>query len=206
MRRPIFAALLLALAAAAAVRADVLPPPPVTPTLTAVPLTPTNLLNQVIHGSAPFGTTVALFTNSLCDGPPVVTAPAETLLSTGIAVTAPPDATTSYYATATDNFAQRSQCSSPGVTFVTDVTPPGTQIALHPKSRTKSRTVTFSFTTTGHELSPAFQCQLDGKPWLTCHSKHPVTVKRGRHTFAVRAVDRAGNVDVTPATYRWRVL
>ena len=206
MRRPIFAALLLALAVVPAARADVLPPRPVAPVLTPVPLTPTNLLDQVIRGSAPLGTTVAVFTNSLCSGPPVVTAPAETLLSTGIALSLPPDATTSYYATATDSFAQSSQCSSPGITFVTDITPPGTQIAIRRKSKTKSRTITFSFTTTGHELSPTFQCQIDGRPWLTCHSKHTVTVKRGRHAFAVRAVDRAGNVDATPATYRWRAV
>jgi hypothetical protein len=206
MRRPIFAALLFALAAATAVRADELPPRPVTPTLTPVGLAPTNLLNQVIHGSAPLGTTVALYTNPVCGGPPVVSAPAETLVSTGIALAVPPDATTSYYATATDSFAQSSSCSAPGVTFVTDVTPPGTQIAIRTKSKTKRRTITFSFTTTEHELSPTFQCQLDGRPWLTCHSKHTITVKRGRHTFAVRAVDRAGNVDVTPATYRWRAV
>jgi hypothetical protein len=32
-----------------------------------------------------------------------------------------------------------------------------------------------------------------------------VTVKRGKHTFSVRATDQAGNVDATPATDTWKV-
>jgi hypothetical protein len=30
-------------------------------------------------------------------------------------------------------------------------------------------------------------------------------VKRGRHRFAVRAADTAGNLDATPATDSWKV-
>jgi Bacterial Ig domain/Calcineurin-like phosphoesterase len=51
-----------------------------------------------------------------------------------------------------------------------------------------------------------FRCSLDDEPWLPCVS--PVRYAKvglGRHTFRVRAVDRLGNVDLTPAAFAWRV-
>src|SRR4029079_196577 len=51
-----------------------------------------------------------------------------------------------------------------------------------------------------------FQCSLDGVAYTACVT--PVTytgLAAGRHLFAARAVDAAGNVDRTPATYTWIV-
>jgi outer membrane protein OmpA-like peptidoglycan-associated protein len=56
------------------------------------------------------------------------------------------------------------------------------------------------------QTAAAFECSLDGAGWQPCVS--PVTyggLANGRHTFAVRAVDAAGNVDGTPATRAWTV-
>jgi hypothetical protein len=51
-----------------------------------------------------------------------------------------------------------------------------------------------------------FECSLDGAAWTSCAS--PVTYRGladGAHSFAVRAVDAAGNVDGTPAGRAWTV-
>jgi PKD repeat protein len=45
-----------------------------------------------------------------------------------------------------------------------------------------------------------FECRLDEGEWAACTSPHPVAAPDGEHTFAVRAVDAAGNRDASPAT------
>lgn len=65
----------------------------------------------------------------------------------------------------------------------------------------KAAKAKFSFTGTGGEGALSFECKLDGGAFAPCSS--PTTynkLKLGRHTFEVRAVDRAGNKDATPAT------
>ena len=49
-----------------------------------------------------------------------------------------------------------------------------------------------------------FQCSLDGQTFSACESPRLYTdLAAGWHTFAVRAVDRSGNPDPTPAVQRW---
>src|SRR6185312_5168526 len=56
-----------------------------------------------------------------------------------------------------------------------------------------------------------FECSEDGSAWLPCASPVDTTVwlgsddRTGSHTFAVRAVDDAGNVDPAPATAAWTI-
>jgi Ca2+-binding RTX toxin-like protein len=86
-----------------------------------------------------------------------------------------------------------------------DVTAPQTTIGSGPKAKTKARTARLVFFST--EESSTFQCKLDRGPWKACTS--PKTYKKlkpGRHVFQVRAKDKAGNVDRTPAKKTWRIL
>lgn len=56
------------------------------------------------------------------------------------------------------------------------------------------------------EAGSTFQCRLDRGPFKSCRTK--LTLKRltgGRHLLRVRAIDRAGNVDPTPARKAFRV-
>jgi hypothetical protein len=87
----------------------------------------------------------------------------------------------------------------------TDRKPPNTRITAGPPKTTKSRTVRFKFRST--ERGSEFQCKPDWrKRWTSCRSpKSYSRLRPGRHSFQVRAIDRAGNVDRTPAKRFWRV-
>ena len=51
-----------------------------------------------------------------------------------------------------------------------------------------------------------FQCKLDGGAWKACSSpKTYRNLKKGRHTIRVRAIDKVGNVDASPAVKTFRV-
>jgi hypothetical protein len=84
-----------------------------------------------------------------------------------------------------------------------DVVAPETWISRHPKRKTSSRRAVFEFDT--NELDAGTECQLDGGRFDSCRSPTFLKVSRGRHTFRVRGVDAANNVDPTPAGYDWRV-
>lgn len=89
--------------------------------------------------------------------------------------------------------------------YLDDRTPPDTSILLSPSSSSRSATAFFAYESS--ESPATFQCRLDGGPFASC-SDIGVTYERlrnGSHTFAVRAVDRAGNADPTPAAYTWQV-
>jgi len=90
-------------------------------------------------------------------------------------------------------------CPGPPKVSAPDTTPPDTKIT---KKVVKGRT-SFSFSST--EVGSTFECALDGGKFKSCASPKTVKVKAGRHTFAVRARDAAGNVDATPAKKSWSV-
>ena len=75
-------------------------------------------------------------------------------------------------------------------------------------SSTVSNKMTFTFTGSDNVDVARFECSIDGSPFTNCNS--PITfngLKAGiTHTFKVRAIDTAGNVDPTPATFSWKVL
>ncbi|KRA31023.1 MULTISPECIES: ELWxxDGT repeat protein [unclassified Nocardioides] len=83
-----------------------------------------------------------------------------------------------------------------------DTTAPQTEITgttnLLGLSLWLSQKGTFTFTST--ELGSTFECRVDQAAFEPCTSPHAVTIPFGTHTFAVRAIDPAGNVDPTPAT------
>ena len=87
-----------------------------------------------------------------------------------------------------------------------DCTPPDTTITKGPKKKTKKKTATFDFTGTERAgWSRALECSLDGAEFVPCTSPRTVKVKKGKHTFSVRAADELNNIDATPATYSWKV-
>ena len=88
-------------------------------------------------------------------------------------------------------------------TWTVDVTAPDTTIASGPSGTVASRSASFAF---GSSESGAFQCSLDAGEWASCASpKSYSSLANGPHTFAVRALDAAGNVDGSPASRTWTV-
>ena len=87
--------------------------------------------------------------------------------------------------------------------WTVDTQSPQTTIGKAPKRRTRNRTATFKFAAS--EPATTFQCSLDKKPFKPCTSPHKIRVKRGKHTFQVRATDQAGNVDASAAKAKWTV-
>lgn len=86
-----------------------------------------------------------------------------------------------------------------------DNDPPETTITKKPRARTHDRTPTFKFVS--DEPGSTFKCKLDRNRFRRCTS--PKTLKRlsfGRHTFKVKAKDKAGNVDPTPAKRIFKVI
>lgn len=80
-----------------------------------------------------------------------------------------------------------------------DTTAPTTTITSAPIDKTRDRTPTFAFTSS--ELGARFECSVDGSDFAACTSQHTTPkLDRGRHTFQVRAIDAAGNTDLSPAS------
>jgi hypothetical protein len=88
-------------------------------------------------------------------------------------------------------------------TWTVDFTVPDTTITSGPSGTVLSATATFAFNAT--EAS-TFGCSLDGGTFASCNSPKTYTgLSEADHTFAVRAIDLAGNTDPSPATASWTV-
>ena len=85
-----------------------------------------------------------------------------------------------------------------------DVIAAETGITSKPAAMTHETSAGFTFSST--ESGSTFQCRLDSAAFSTCSSPQLYTgLAGGQHTFQVRAVDRAGNVDPSPAVYTWTI-
>jgi parallel beta-helix repeat protein len=87
---------------------------------------------------------------------------------------------------------------------VTDTTPPETTIDSRPPAATTYTSAEFAFSST--EAGSTFECSLDGAAFAACSSPRDYTgLSEGSHTFEVRAIDQAGNIDPTPASCSWTI-
>ncbi|HEU4329214.1 MAG TPA: alpha-amylase family glycosyl hydrolase [Roseiflexaceae bacterium] len=110
------------------------------------------------------------------------------------------------YAMDSDN---RTDTSPAAHAWTVDQTTPDTAITTKPTGISASTSALFGFTGSDN-LSAAgsltFECSLDGAPFAACVStKNYSSLSQGSHTFQVRAVDAAGNIDGTPASFTWVV-
>ena len=89
-------------------------------------------------------------------------------------------------------------------TWTVDTLPPNTTITSGPSGWSTSAAPAFSFTAT--ESGASFQCSLDSGSYTSCSSpKAYPALRDGPHTFRVRALDAARNVDPTPAERTWSI-
>ena len=98
--------------------------------------------------------------------------------------------------------------SSATVTINTvDTVAPETTLLTTPPTLTNNNSASFTFSgTDGGTGVVGFECSLDGAIFSSCTSGVSYSsLTDGSHTFAVRAVDAAGNKDASPASYTWIV-
>jgi hypothetical protein len=85
--------------------------------------------------------------------------------------------------------------------------PPDTTLTVTPPNPSSGPSAGFAFgAVAGGRSVAAFECQLDSGRYEPCASPFTLNdLSKGAHTFRVRAIDAAGYVDPTPATYSWTV-
>lgn len=108
--------------------------------------------------------------------------------------------------------ARATQAGNPGTTgvsedvvFTVDTTAPTTAIVAGPGGVSGAHTQEVAFAAS--EPGTTFTCAVDGRRSQPCAS--PMTLRHlrlGRHVFAVRARDAAGNPQKTPTRLRWTVV
>ena len=181
--------------------------PPAPPNLDLSPRPPANHNKPRITGRAEAEAAVRIFHGPNCAGGPLASLSAAELRNDGITVEVGDDTTTRFSAVATDEAGNVSKCSRPAV-YVEDSTPPQTAIKAGPKRkiRSKKNKVLVRFRVRANEKGSSFQCRLDRKPFRRCKANFKARVRVGRHRFQVRAIDKAGNVDPTPAKRAFRVI
>lgn len=85
-----------------------------------------------------------------------------------------------------------------------DTAIPETMLLEAPPALDNSVMVRFTFDS--NERNVTFDCSLDNAAYVACVSNAEVgPIGDGAHSFAVRAHDRAGNVDSAPAIHAWNV-
>jgi N-acetylglucosamine-6-sulfatase len=91
--------------------------------------------------------------------------------------------------------------------FTLDTRAPGTRITKRPKASTIDRTPTLRFRVLGGADLDHFECAVDARPFRLCRSPKTIRPRLSfrRHLFRVRAVDRAGIADRTPARAFFKV-
>jgi gliding motility-associated-like protein len=89
-------------------------------------------------------------------------------------------------------------------TITLDQTAPETTILTGPNDPVNSANATFTFSS--NEAGATFQASLDGGTDAGIMSPASFTgLAEGAHTISIKAIDPAGNTDLTPATYNWTV-
>jgi hypothetical protein len=177
------------------------------PAVTISPHSPGNKTTIRITGTAPQGSHVALFATADCSGPSLGSLSAADFAATGFTASVARNASTTLRAVVFAAGGQLSQCSRGAITYTEDSIAPKASITKHPRRtiKTRHRRVTVSFSFRSNERGSSFSCQLDHGHFKPCRSGKKYSVKRGRHTFRVRATDRAGNRGKN-AQFRFRVV
>lgn len=90
-------------------------------------------------------------------------------------------------------------------TSIGDLTPPDTSIVSTPANPSRSSSASFAYSSS--EAGSRFECALGGAGFAPCPAGGISyrDLANGGYTFAVRAIDVAGNVDSVPASYSWTV-
>jgi Bacterial Ig-like domain len=148
--------------------------------------------------------TVEIFDGDAATGTPLQTQTVSYDSTTGAYATDPfttlADGTYTIAARQTDDAQQITTTVTP---LVIDTVAPNTTITSGPQDPANRTTATFEFSS---NEAGTFECALDEEAFAACASpKDYGALAEGNHALAVRAIDRAGNVDPTPDSFTWVV-
>ena len=93
-------------------------------------------------------------------------------------------------------------------TWNVDTTAPATTIASGPNATSTSTSASFTFSGDDGPGSgiDRFECKVDDGVFAACKSPLALSgLALGDHTLAVRAIDKLGHTDATPANYAWKI-
>src|ERR671914_741006 len=92
-----------------------------------------------------------------------------------------------------------------GTTPPRETFPPETTVSQGPADQSPVDSASFTFSGADNSLIDVrFECRLDNGAWQACASPQSYSnLTEGDHVFEVRAVDHAGNVDMSPARWEW---
>jgi Bacterial Ig-like domain len=154
--------------------------------------------NVTLRGTADPGVTIEVFEGSVSKG----TTTSDAQGDWSLAVNGLADGLHRFTAFATNGTGTNGPSSAVAVTV--DTTAPATSIDSGPADPSNAATATLGFSS--DESGATYECRLDGGAFAACTSPASVSgLSDGSHTFDVRAVDRAGNTDPTPASRAWTV-
>jgi eukaryotic-like serine/threonine-protein kinase len=159
----------------------------------------TNATTLTFNGTADGGVTVTLFR----DGAEVGSATADGGGGWSITDGGASEGTHTYTARASNE--NGTSEPSDGAEVTVDTSAPDTTITDGPEGEVDDADATFEFESSDEGSS--FECQLDGGGFEPCESPQEYQdLEIGPHTFDVRAIDAAGNVDESPDSRAWVVL
>lgn len=179
----------------AVMTADIVPPDK-TPPVTSITVTPPLLANSSA-GSFGFSANESATFSCRMDGS------AWSSCTTPYPFAGLADGSHTFSVRATDLSANQ-EAVPPTYSWTIDTLPPETTIIASPANPATTAGGRFSFSAS--ETGSSFTCALDNADWTLCSSPSGFSgLADGSHTFSVRAIDPAGNVDPTPATYSWTI-
>lgn len=153
-----------------------------------------------VTGTAEPNSTVTVYIDGAPAGTTTADGAGNWLFTVGSALS---EASHTVRATATDAAGNTSPNSNTN-TFTVDSTAPETSIDTSPALISNTTSGAFTFSST--DVTATFQCQIDGGGFTICTSPQNFAgLSSGTHTFDVRAVDGANNIDPTPASFTWTV-
>jgi len=201
-----------------AYREDSTPPAPPMIAATA-PASPANDNNPRVRGTVGGGSPaqLLLYMGAGCTGSSVAR-PLASFTDAGIVRSVPDDQTTVFSARTADASGNQSACSNDYL-YSEDSTAPQAKITSGPRGRQKTprarargrgrrpNWVRVRFAFGANESDSTFLCKFDEEPFKPCTSPRAYRKLRpGPHHFYVRATDRAGNLEPTPARRDFEVL
>lgn len=182
---------------------------PTSGTVTVTDALPSGLATNVVASSNVWGCTGSTSTVMTCTRTTALAAGDSSAITLTVGVASDAQSVTNTASVSGGGETNTANDSASDPTTVIDATPPNTAITAHPSDPNNNASQSFSFSGDdggGGSGVASFECKLDAASFAACTSPQSYSgLSDGSHTFQVRAIDAAGNVDPSPASYSWTV-